>query len=100
MARSLRGWRWWLKEGEKLGELVLEGLLFAKDGCLVSQDRAHVSLKGLHILADEDAVLLGLIPVDLETSCEVEHRVLEDSGGTDRVLLLGRLWRWERGGGR
>ena len=76
----------------------MEGLLIAEDGCLVGRDYAHVSSKGLHILADEDAVLLGLILVGLKMSCEVEHRILEDSGGIDRVLLLGRLWRWARGG--
>ena len=32
-----------------------------EEGCLVGQDCAHVSLEGLHILADEDSVLLGLI---------------------------------------
>ena len=58
-------------EGEKLGKLVLKGLLIAKDGCLVGQDYAHVSSEGLHILADEDSVLLGLILVGLETSSEV-----------------------------
>ena len=47
-----------------------------KDGRLVGQDCAHVSSEGLHILVDEDSVLLGLIPVSLETSSEVEHWVL------------------------
>ena len=63
-------------EGEKLCKLVLKGLLIAKDVRLVGQDYAHFSLEGLHILADEDSVLLGLIPVGLETSSEVEHWVL------------------------
>ena len=54
--------------GQEAGKLVLKGLLIAKDGRLVGQDCAHVSLEGLHILAHEDSVLLGLIPVDLETS--------------------------------
>ena len=31
-----------------------------EDGRLVSQDYGHVSSEGLHILADEDSVLLGL----------------------------------------
>ena len=65
-----------------------------EDGRLVVQDCAHVSSKGLHILADKDSVLLGLIPVGLETSREVNHRVLEDSGRTDRILLLRRLRWW------
>ena len=84
-------------ESEKL---VLKGLLSAKDGGLVGQNCAHVSPEGLHILADEDAVLLGLIPEGPETGSEVEHRVLEDSGGTDRVLPLGRLGWWGMGGRR
>ena len=58
-------------EGEKLCKLVLKGLLIVKDGRLVGQDCAHVSSEGLHILADEDSVLLGLIPVGLEKSSEV-----------------------------
>ena len=58
-------------EGEKLCKLVLKGLMIANDGRLVGQDCAHVSSEGLHILADEDAVLLGLILIGLETSSEV-----------------------------
>ena len=50
---------------------VLKGLLIAKDGRLIGQDCAHASSEGLHILANEDSVLLGLIPVNLETSSEV-----------------------------
>ena len=60
-----------MEEDEKLCKLVLKGLLIAKNGGLVGQDCAHVNLEGLHILADEDSVLLGLIPVSLETSSEV-----------------------------
>ena len=71
-----------------------------EDGRLVGQDRAHVSSEGLHILTNEDTVLLGLIPVGLETSCEVKHQVLEDSGRTDRILLLGWLGWWGMGGRR
>ena len=85
-------------EGEKLGKLVLKRLLITKDGCLVDQDYAHVSSESLHILADEDAVLLGLIPVGLKTSCEVKHRVLGDNGRTDQILFLGWLWWWWMGG--
>ena len=42
-----------------------------EDGRLVGQDCEHANSEGLHILADEDSVLLGLIPVGLETSSEV-----------------------------
>ena len=64
---------------------------------MVGQDCAHVSSEGLYILADEDSVLFGLIPVGLETSSEVKHWVLEDRGKTDWILLLGRLWWWWMG---
>ena len=47
-----------------------------KDGRLVGQDGAHIGAEALHILADEDSVLLGVIPIGLKTSSEVEHRVL------------------------
>ena len=63
-------------EGEELRWLVLDGLLIEEDGHLVGQDDAHVGTEGLHILAYEDSMLLGLIPVGLETSNEVKHRVL------------------------
>ena len=72
--------------------------MIAEDGRLVGQDCAHVSSKSLYILADEDLVLLGLIPVGLETTYEVKHRVLEDSGRTDWILLLGRRRCWWMGG--
>ena len=63
-------------EGEKLGELVLEGLLISENGRLVSQDDTHVSSEGLHILGNEDSVLLGLISESIEALSEGEHRVL------------------------
>ena len=70
-----------------------------EDGRLVSQDGAHVGTEGLHILADEDSVLLGFILVGLETSCEVEHRILQDMGRTSQIVLKGRPWWWGMGGG-
>ena len=84
-------------ESEKLGKLVLKRLLSTNDGGLVSQNCAHVNPEGLHILADEDVVLMGLISEGLERGSEVEHRVLKDSGGTDGVLPLGRLGWWGMG---
>ena len=73
--------------------------MIAKDSRLVMQDGAHVGAEGLHILADEDSVLLGLIPICLKSSSEVLHRVLYGGGRTNRVLLRGWLWWWELGGG-
>ena len=64
-----------------------DGLLIAEDSRLVGQDSAHVGEEGLHILVDDDSVLLGLIPVDLETSREVEHQVLQDMGRTGRIVF-------------
>ena len=58
-------------EGEKLCKMVMKGLMIVKDGRLVGQDCEHVNSEGLHILADKDSVLLGLILVGLETSSEV-----------------------------
>ena len=48
--------------GQEARKLGLEGLLLLKNSGLVGQNRTHVSSKGLHILCEEDAVLLGLIP--------------------------------------
>ena len=63
-------------KGKELGQLILEGLLIAENGRLVMYDGAHVGTEGLHILADEDLVLLGLIPVGIKSSSEVLHLVL------------------------
>ena len=63
-------------KSEELGQLILEGLLIAEDGLLVIHDSAHVGAEGLHILVDEDPMLLGLIPVCIKLSSEVMHLVL------------------------
>ena len=63
-------------ESKKPGELVLEGLLIAENCCLVGQDGTHVSAQGLHILGNEDSVLLGLIPEGIKAVSKGEHRVL------------------------
>ena len=63
-------------KGEELGKLLLDGLLVVEDGRLVVHDCAHVGSKCIHILADEDPVLLGRIPVHIESSNEVLHLVL------------------------
>ena len=63
-------------EGEKLGELVLKGLLISENDRLVSQDGTHVSEQGLHILGNENSVLLGLVPEGIKAVSEGEHRVL------------------------
>ena len=50
-----------MMECEKLSKLSLEGLLLLKNSGLVGQHRTHISAKRLHILCDEDSVLLGLV---------------------------------------
>ena len=63
-------------ECEKLGELGLEGLLILENSGLVGQDGMHGSSKGLHVLGNEDSVLLCLIPKGIKAVSESEHRVL------------------------
>ena len=48
-------------KGKELGKLLLDGLLVAEHGRLVVHDCAHVGLECIHVLADGDLVLLGLI---------------------------------------
>ena len=86
-------------KGEELGKLLLDGLLVAEDGSLVSHDYAHTGLECIHVLADGDLMLMGLIPVRIKSGGEVLYLVLQCSGRTDRVLLLLRwLWWWRLGG--
>ena len=63
-------------KGEELKKLILERLLITKDGRLVVHDCEHVGSKGIHILADEDPVPLGLIPIVIKSSSEVMNLVL------------------------
>ena len=49
-------------ECQELSKLSLEGLLLLKNSGLVGQHRMHISSKRLHILCEEDSVLLGLVP--------------------------------------
>ena len=46
-------------------------------------------MKGLHILCDEDSVLLGLIPECVKTLSKGEHRVLESSVGLEGAASEG-----------
>ena len=63
-------------KGEELGQLILEGLPITEDGRLVMHDSVHVGAECLHILAGEDPMLLGLIPIGIKSSHEVLHLVL------------------------
>ena len=62
-------------KGEEQAKLILKGLLIMESSRLVVHYDTHVSSKGIHILADEDSVLLGLIPVCIKLSSEVLHLV-------------------------
>ena len=79
-------------KGEELGKLLLDGLLVVEDGHLVVHDCAHVDLESIHVLADGDLVLLGLIPVHIKSGGEVLYLVLQYSGRINQVLFLRWLW--------
>ena len=79
-------------KGEELGKLLLDGLLVAKDRRLVVHDCAHVGPECIHVRVYGDLVLLGLIPVRINSGSEVLYLVLQRNGMTDRVLLLRWLW--------
>ena len=63
-------------KGDELGKLLLDGLLVAEDGRLVVHDCEHVGLECIHVLANGDLVLLGLIPVQIKSGGEVLYLVL------------------------
>ena len=69
-------------ECEKLGKLGLEGLLLLENSGPIGQNYTHVSANGLHILCNEDSVLLGLIPKCIKALSKGEHRVLQVRRGT------------------
>ena len=55
-------------KGEELGKLLLDGMLVAQNGRLVEHYRVHVCLERVHLLTNGDMMLLGLIPVRIESS--------------------------------
>ena len=81
--------------GKKLGKLGLERLLLLKNSGLVGQHRTHISAKCLHILCDEDSVLLGLVPECIKVLSKGEHLVLEVRGETEGSCRRGLLWWWK-----
>ena len=56
-------------EGKQLCELLL-------DDMLVIEDCAHVGFEGIHVLAQGDPMLLGLIPECIKLGSEVLNLVL------------------------
>ena len=76
-------------KGDELGKLLLEGLLVAENGRFGAHDCAHVGPECVHVLADGDLVLLGLILVLIESGGQVLYLVLQCNGRTDYVLPLG-----------
>ena len=81
-------------KGEELGKLLLDGLLVTHNSHLVAHYCVHVFPERVHVLDYRDLVLLGLIPVHIESRNQVMDLVLQCSGKTDRVLLLGWWWWW------
>ena len=63
-------------KGKELGKLLLDGLLVVENGRLVVHDYSHVGPECVHVLADGDLVVLGLIPVHIESGCQVLYLVL------------------------
>ena len=83
-------------KSEELGKLLLDGLLVVENGRSVAHYYVHVGPKRIHVLADEDLVLFGLNPIRIELGGQVMYLVLQCSGRTEWVLLLG--WWWWGGG--
>ena len=54
-------------KGEELAKPLLDGLLVVENGHLVEHDHSHVGPKCVHVLANGDLVLLGLIRVRIES---------------------------------
>ena len=63
-------------ESKELGKLLLDGLLVTQNGRLVAHDCVHVCPECVHVLANGNLVLLGLIPVCIELSGQVMNLVL------------------------
>ena len=63
-------------KGKELGKLLLDGLLVTEDGRLVAHECAHIGPECIHVLADGDLVLLGLIPIRIKSGGEVLYLVL------------------------
>ena len=73
---------------EKLRELLLNGLLVAKNYRLVMQDGGHVYFQPIHVLTDGDLVFLGLISVCIEPCSQVMVLVLQCNRRTDMILHM------------
>ena len=84
-------------KSEKLGKLLLDGLLVAQNYRLVVQDYVHVVLELVHVLTDGDLMFLGLILVHIKQCGQVMNLILECRRITDRVLLMEGRW-WGVGG--
>ena len=76
-------------KSEKLGELLLDGLLVAQNYHLVAEDCVHVVLELVHVLTDGDLMFLGLILVHIKLCGQVMNLILECRRRIGRVLLIG-----------
>ena len=81
-------------KGKELGKLLLDGLLVAQNGHLVTHYCGHVGLEPVHVLDYGDLVLLGLILARIESGGQVMYFVLQCIGRTDWVLIMGWWWWW------
>ena len=79
-------------ECEILSKVGLQGLLLLKNSGLVGQHRMHISTKRLHVLCEEDSVLMGLVPEGIKALSKGEHRVFEVGSGAEGSYLIGWLW--------
>ena len=50
--------------------------MIVENSGLVGKNGTHVSSKGLHVLGNENLVLLCLVPKGIKAVSESEHRVL------------------------
>ena len=71
-----------------------------KNSGLVGQHCTHIRAELLHVLCEEDSVLLGLILEGIKTFSKKEHWVLEVGGRTGVSCLYGLRWWWWRWVGR
>ena len=83
-----------------MSKLGLEGLLLLNNSGLVGQHCIHISAERLHVLCEEDSVLLGLVLEGIKALSKGGHRVLEVGGRTGVSCLCGLQWWWWRWVGR
>ena len=79
-------------ECENLSKMGLQGLLLLKNSGLVGQHRIHISTERLHVLCEEDSMLMGLVLEGIKALSKGEQRVLEVGSRAGGSYLRGWLW--------